>query len=103
MVRGSDYFGCNGVFSTLECNEIFYYIGHYTSFLVITILVKKKEDKINKKKRCNEMNSSNNDKTQPTLEVFGESEDRIGKYGHKGIFHRHRSNLNIPAIMEDVS
>ena len=49
------------------------------------------------------MNSSNNDKTQPTLEVFGESEDRIGKYGHKGIFHRHRSNLNIPAIIEDVS
>ena len=28
------------------------------------------------------MNSSNNDKTQPTLEVFGESEDWIGKYGH---------------------
>ena len=49
------------------------------------------------------MNSSNNDKTQPTLEVFGESEDWIGKYGHKDILHRHMSNLNIPAIIEDVS
>ena len=55
------------------------------------------------KKRCNEMNSSNNDRTQPTLDAFGESEDWIGKYGHKGTFHRHMSNLNIPAIMEDVS
>ena len=49
------------------------------------------------------MNGSNNDKTQPTLEVFGESEGWIGKYGHRGICHRHMSNLNIPAINEDVS
>ena len=48
------------------------------------------------------MNGSNNDKTQPTLEVFGESEGWIGKYGHRGICHRHMSNLNIPIITSNL-
>ena len=37
-----------------------------------------------------------------SLEVFCESDGQIGKYGHKGILHRHMSSANIPAIIEDI-
>ena len=52
--------------------------------------------------------SSNNDDNinlrtnKATLEVFGESEEWIERYGHKGILHRHMSDLNKKAVIEEI-
>ena len=35
--------------------------------------------------------------------VFGEEFDWVNEYGHKGILHRHMSNLDQPSIMEQVA
>ena len=37
-----------------------------------------------------------------TLEIFGESESWNAKYGHKGILHRHMSDLSISSVMDDI-
>jgi hypothetical protein len=37
-----------------------------------------------------------------TLEVFGETEQWIEKYGNKGILHRHIADLSISSVIEDM-
>lgn len=41
-------------------------------------------------------------RTRATVEIFGESESWNNKYGHKGILHRHMSDLSISSVIEDI-
>ena len=81
----SDYYGCNWVLVPYSATK---YFLHWSSVL--------------SQEFPYDHNSCVKNMSQPTLEVFGESEEWIEKYGHKGILHRHMSNLNIPAIIEDI-
>ena len=58
-----------------------------------------------KRNKCNH-EENNDNKIIPTkkatLEVFGESEEWNEKYGHKGILHRHMSDLSKKAVIEEI-
>ena len=54
------------------------------------------------KNKMGRSHSSESRETRATVEVFGESESWNEKYGHKGILHRHMSDLSISSVIEDI-
>lgn len=52
--------------------------------------------------KSGKIKDSNKENSKISLEVFGESEEWIDVYGHKGILHRHMRDLLTKAVIEDI-